>query len=333
MRQQPRSGDRAVQRLVLDSLRYWVTAFGVDGFRFDLAATLGRGRDDGFDPAHPLLAAIGRRPGAAGVKLIAEPWDVGPAATRSAVPGRRGPSGTASTATTSATSGAAAGIRRRPGARLAGRPTSSPAAAGPAASVNFVTAHDGFTLADLVAYEHKHNEANGEGNRDGDDHNRSWNHGVEGPTDDPTMLDDLRAAAGRASCSPRCCSSRACRCCSRGDELGRTQRGNNNAYCHDNAEHVGRLGRRLAGRSGAAADRAAGGPARAAADDVPRRRPRRRLAGRRALAVLDGAELGGTPGSRRRCGRLGARYDGRAADEPGAGLLVSCTTTTPRPAG
>ena len=191
------AADPLALRLVLDSLRYWVTEMHVDGFRFDLASALARtGRDRRH--ARPLLIAIGQDPMLRHVKLIAEPWDV----RRGRLPGRRVP--------------AAVGRVERPVPRhrprlLARRrrrhprpsATGSPArrdlyaddGRSPSASVNFVTAHDGFTLRDLVSYERKHNEANGEGNRDGTDDNRSQNHGVEGETDDAEIAAPASAQA------------------------------------------------------------------------------------------------------------------------------------------
>ena len=179
----------------MDSLRYWVLEMHVDGFRFDLAATLAREFHD-VDRLSAFFDLVQQDPVVSQVKLIAEPWDVGEGGYQVGNFPPCGPSGTASTATPSATSGAAS---RPPSASS---PPGSPAprtstrttAAGPVASINFVTAHDGFTLRDLVSYNEKHNEANGEDNRDGESHNRSWNCGVEGPTDDPEII-ALRAPA------------------------------------------------------------------------------------------------------------------------------------------
>jgi len=227
--------DRApVLRLAMDVLRYYASAAGIDGFRFDLATTLGRG-DDGFDPAAPLLQAIAQDPLLRDLKLIAEPWDVGPGGHRlGAFPARwsewndryrdtvrrywRGDPGLAGDlATRFAGSADVFAARSRP----------------PSCSVNFVTAHDGFTLADLVAFAAKDNEANGEGNRDGSDANFSWNHGVEGPTSDPAV----RGKRGRdvRNLLATLLLSRGTPMLAMGDELGRTQRGNNNAYAQDNA--------------------------------------------------------------------------------------------------
>ena len=222
---------RDVVRFAMDSLRYWADEVGVDGFRFDLAVTLGRG-PGGFDP-------------------VAEPWDVGPGGWqtgqfpppmaewndrfRNAVrsfwlsdPGR-------------ASHGLPGHRVRDLATRLAGSVDlfghgDPPLMRGPRASVNFITAHDGFTMADLVAYEHKHNAANGEQNRDGSDDNRSWNHGIEGTLDADSVGADINPLRHRsirnlfatlvlAAGTPMIAA---------GDELGRTQLGNNNAYCQDN---------------------------------------------------------------------------------------------------
>ncbi len=218
--------------MVLDSLRYWATCFHIDGFRFDLASTLGR-EADGFNPNAGFFDAILQDPVLSRLKLIAEPWDIGPGGyqlgnhppgfaewndrfrdgVRQFVRGDRGKRGEVA-------------------ARLAGsgdifcchgRKTW--------ASVNFVTAHDGYTLHDLTSYVERHNEANGEDNRDGQRENYSFNAGVEGPSDDPavtvqrervkrTLLSLLFYAHG----TPMLLA---------GDEMGRTQQGNNNAYCQD----------------------------------------------------------------------------------------------------
>ncbi|WP_433036362.1 glycogen debranching protein GlgX [Actinomycetospora sp. CA-053990] len=220
-----------VRSLVVDSLRHWVTTMGVDGFRFDLASTLGRPRGGGFDPSAPLLTDITSDPVLSTVKLIAEPWDAtgegyqvggfGPAWAE--WNGRfrddvrdfwRG-------------HGPLSGIVTR----IAGSSDLYWPARTPAASVNFVTAHDGFTLADLVSYEHKHNEANGEQGRDGTDDNRSANHGVEGPTSDPAIL-ALRARQARNLLTTLLLSAGTPMLLG-GDELGHTQHGNNNVYSLD----------------------------------------------------------------------------------------------------
>jgi glycogen operon protein len=238
-----------VVRLALDSLRYWAQEVGVDGFRFDLAVTLGRGHA-GFDPDHPFLVAAGTDPALHGLKLIAEPWDVGPGGWRTgqfpppfaewndkfrnsvrsfwlADPGR-----------------AAHGLPEHRVRDLATRLSGSvdlfghsdpPLVRGPRASVNYVTAHDGFTAADLVAYEHKHNQANGEDNRDGSDDNRSWNHGVEGRVGTDSVAVDIVPLRRRSirNLLATLLLSAGTPMLTAGDEIGRTQRGNNNAYCQD----------------------------------------------------------------------------------------------------
>jgi glycogen operon protein len=222
-----------VLQMAMDSLRHWVEAYHVDGFRFDLASTLGR-EPGGFDPGSGLFDAIRQDPTLAGVKLIAEPWDIGPGGYqlgqfppgfaewndhfRDTVRGfwRGDPDRRAGLA-----------------ARLAGsRDIFHHRARRPWSSVNYVASHDGFTLADVTAYEARHNEANGEDNRDGHGENISSNWGVEGPTDDPGILAQrariaraLLASVFLAQGTPMLLA---------GDEFGRTQQGNNNAYCQDN---------------------------------------------------------------------------------------------------
>ena len=221
-----------VRELILASLRHFVEQAGVDGFRFDLAPVLGR-TAAGFDARAETLRAIESDPVLADRVLIAEPWDIGPGGYQL---GRfserwlewndrcrddvrrfwRGDGGMVGAVAT----------------RLAG---SSDIFQGGSTtrSVNFIAAHDGMTLADVTAYERKHNEANGEDNRDGHDENLSWNHGVEGPTDDPEILarrlSDVRAMLATLLLS------RGTILLAAGDEFGRTQRGNNNAYAQDNA--------------------------------------------------------------------------------------------------
>ncbi|MFF4212745.1 glycogen debranching protein GlgX [Streptomyces sp. NPDC001796] len=222
-----------VLRLITDSLRYWVTEMGVDGFRFDLAAALARSMHD-VDMLSPFLAVIAQDPVLRRVKLIAEPWDVGSGGYQvGAFPPLwtewndryRG-------AVRDFWRGALPDVRDL-GYRLSG--SSDLYAWGgrrPYASVNFVTAHDGFTLRDLVSYERKHNEANGEGNRDGSDDNRSWNCGAEGDTDDERIR-ALRRRQLRNLLTTLLLSTGVPMLVA-GDEMGRTQRGNNNAYCQDN---------------------------------------------------------------------------------------------------
>lgn len=224
----------AVLRLAMDSLRRFAERGGIHGFRFDLATTLGR-RADGFDPDHPLLAAIAQDPVLSQLKLIAEPWDIGmdgyqlgrfPAGwgewnDRYRDTARRFWRGDASLigemATRFAGSADVFAARRRPVSR----------------SINFITAHDGFTLADLVSHTAKHNEANGEDNRDGTDANLSWNHGTEGPSDDQAIR-AARSADLRALLATLLLS-RGTPMLAMGDEMGRSQGGNNNAYAQDNA--------------------------------------------------------------------------------------------------
>jgi isoamylase len=229
-----------VVQLVLDSLRYWVQEMHVDGFRFDLAPTLARGRD-GFDPDHPFLVAARADPVIGTVKLIAEPWDVGPHGWRTGqFPSPFGEWNDRFrddvrefwlVGAARAGRGEASGGVRDLATRLAGSADVFPAHRGPLASVNFVTAHDGFTLADLTTYDEKHNEANGEGNGDGSPDNRSWNHGVEGPTDLEAVLTTRRRSMRNllgtlllATGVPMIVA---------GDEVGRTQHGNNNPYAID----------------------------------------------------------------------------------------------------
>jgi len=222
----------AVQRLVIESLRYWVEETGVSGFRFDLATILGR--EPGFNPDAKMLQMIKRDPLLSKSLLIAEPWDPGPGGYGVGKFGKefrewndtyrdeirefwRGEPGKIG-----ALAGKVAGSAEI--YNFAGRK--------PSAGVNFLAVHDGFTLADLVSYQDKHNEANGEENRDGNNNNASWNCGVEGPTDDPAILAarrrDVRALLATLL------MSRGMPLIQQGDEMGRTQRGNNNAYAQDN---------------------------------------------------------------------------------------------------
>ncbi|WP_405978515.1 glycogen debranching protein GlgX [Streptomyces sp. NBC_00158] len=227
------AGRPHVLRLITDSLRYWVTEMGVDGFRFDLAAALARSMHD-VDMLSPFLAVIAQDPVLRRVKLIAEPWDVGSGGYQV---GAFPPLWTEwndryRDAVRDFWRGALPDVRDL-GYRLSG--SSDLYAWGgrrPYASVNFVTAHDGFTLRDLVSYERKHNEANGEANRDGTNDNRSWNCGAEGEDGDPRtgalrrrQLRNLLTTLLLSTGVPMLVA---------GDEFGRTQGGNNNAYCQDN---------------------------------------------------------------------------------------------------
>ena len=232
----------AAQRLILDSLRYWANDLQVDGFRFDLAATLGRDAANEFQPEHPLLLAILDDPQLESVTMIAEPWDVGMGGWQVG----KFPDGWsewndgyrdrmrdfwltdigAARANGSAPNGIGSLARR-----LAGSAHVFSQERGPMASLNFVTAHDGFTMADLTAYNSKHNLGNGENNRDGTDNNHSFNHGVEGPTTKKDIVDSRRKAM--RNLLGTLLLSAGIPMLTAGDEFGRTQRGNNNAYCHD----------------------------------------------------------------------------------------------------
>ena len=221
-----------VLSLVADSLRYWVTEMGVDGFRFDLASALVRG-DHAVDPRSPFLSVLAQDPVLSTVKLIAEPWDLGDGGYQ--VGGFPPPwaewndkyRNTLRDFWRGATPGVNDLAYRLSGSSdLFARP-----GRGPTASVGFVTAHDGFTLRDLVSYDSKHNEANGESNRDGTDDNRSWNCGAEGPTDEPPVV-TLRERQMRNLLTTLLLSVGVPMLVA-GDERGRTQRGNNNAYCQD----------------------------------------------------------------------------------------------------
>ncbi|WP_102226405.1 glycogen debranching protein GlgX [Acidimangrovimonas sediminis] len=222
-----------VLRLVMDSLRYWVEAVHVDGFRFDLASTLGR-EPDGFEREGAFFNAIRQDPVLSGVKLIAEPWDVGEGGYQ--VGGFPWPFREWNDKFRDDTR---AFWRRDPGMvpkiadRLMGSPLQFDHSHRPAtSSINFLAAHDGFTLWDTLSYNDKHNEANGEENRDGHSHNLSDNMGAEGPTDDAT-IDAARLRRARAMLGSLMVS-RGVPMLLAGDEMGQTQGGNNNAYCQDN---------------------------------------------------------------------------------------------------
>jgi isoamylase len=232
-----------VARMVLDSLRYWVEQCHVDGFRFDLAVTLGRGRDEGFHPNHPFLAKLRTDPVLSAVKLIAEPWDLGVDGWRTGQfppPFAEWNDHFRDGVRTFWLSDVARSARQEPGhgvrelaTRLSGsRDLFGARDRGPMASINYVAAHDGFTLADTTAYEDKHNLSNGEGNRDGHDDNRSWNHGVEGSGANSSMLTARRRAIRNLLATELFASG--VPMINAGDELGRSQGGNNNSYCQDN---------------------------------------------------------------------------------------------------
>lgn len=230
-------------RLVLDSLRYWAQEMQIDGFRFDLAAAIARDGAHTYTPEHPLLTAIANDPVLRDTKLIAEPWDVGLGGWQTG----NFPTGWhewndryrdrvrnfwLSDIDYARRASAPVGIGGF-ATRLAGSSNTFADERGPLASVNFVTAHDGFTLHDLVSYDVKHNEANGEQNRDGADMNRAFNHGVEGPTDDPSILSARRKAM--RNLLGTVLLSAGIPMLTAGDEVGRSQRGNNNAYAQDSA--------------------------------------------------------------------------------------------------
>lgn len=223
-----------VVQLVMDSLRHWVIELGVDGFRFDLAPVLARRKGGEFDRRAPLLAAMAQDPVLAQALLIAEPWDIGPGGYRLG----QFPPGWLEWNDRFRDTQRGFWLHRRASlGEFAHRFAASSDdfrhdGRAPAASVNFVTAHDGFTLRDLLSYNERHNLANGENNRDGHGHNLSRNCGIEGDTDNPAVLAErhrlqrvLLAALLLSQGTPMLLG---------GDELGRTQRGNNNAYCQDN---------------------------------------------------------------------------------------------------
>lgn len=220
-----------VLQMVMDSLRYWVEVMHVDGFRFDLAAAIARG-PRGFERGSAFLAAVRQDPVLQSVKLIAEPWDIGPAGYRMG----EFPHGWAEW-NDAFRDGIRAYWRGDDNTRglLATRVAGSSDVFGwrtPLSSVNFITAHDGFTLHDLVSYAAKHNEANQEENKDGTNHNLSWNCGTEGPTDDPGIL--RRRWRAKRNLIATLMLSQGMPMLLHGDELSRTQQGNNNAYCQDN---------------------------------------------------------------------------------------------------
>jgi len=227
------SAHRVVLALIMDSLRYWVEEMHVDGFRFDLATTLARNASHEFDRNGAFLSAMRQDPVLSQVKLIAEPWDVAQGGYQlgNFPPGWAEWNDKYRDSVRSYWKGEG-GVIGEVASRLSGSSDIfQPAGRGPAASINFVTAHDGFTLEDLVSYNEKHNDANLEANRDGSDNNRSWNCGVEGPTADPAVR-SLREKQKR-NLLATLLFSQGVPMLVAGDELGRTQRGNNNAYCHD----------------------------------------------------------------------------------------------------
>ncbi len=232
-----------VIKMALDSLRYWVTEVHIDGFRFDLASALARGRDGGYHPDHPFLVALRTDPVLSRVKLIAEPWDVGDYGWRTGQfppPMAEWNDRFRDTIRSFWLADAGRELRGETGhgvQDLATRISGSQDLfgrldRGPTASINYLAAHDGFTLADAVSYDQKHNLANKEDNRDGHGDNRSWNHGWEGPQATAEIHEDrhrsLRNLLGTLLCATGVPMLAA------GDECGRTQEGNNNAYCQDN---------------------------------------------------------------------------------------------------
>ena len=226
------SKSRVIQ-MVADSLRYWATSFGIDGFRFDLGTVLGR-TDSGFDPSAGFFDVLRQDPVLQRLKLISEPWDVGPGGYQlgNHPPGFAEWNDRYRDAVRRYWRGDSA-MRGELAARLAGSgDIFERRARRPWASVNFVTSHDGYTLADLVSYEQRHNEANLENNDDGHVNNHSRNWGAEGPTDDPAIL-AMRARV-RRSMLLTLFGSHGTPMLLGGDEFGRTQGGNNNAYCQDN---------------------------------------------------------------------------------------------------
>ncbi|MBI4701027.1 MAG: glycogen debranching protein GlgX [Deltaproteobacteria bacterium] len=221
----------AAIRLVMDSLRYWAEVMHIDGFRFDLASVLGR-EGGGFQTCASFFDAISQDPVLAGIKLIAEPWDIGTYQVGNFPVDWSEWNGRFRDTMRKFGRGDA-GLVREMGWRLTGS-ADLYADDGRSAynSINFVTCHDGFTLYDLVSYDHKHNEVNQEGNRDGADDNNSWNCGAEGPTDNPEVLRLRRQLAKNQICGLM--FSLGTPMLLGGDEFLRTQRGCNNAYCQDN---------------------------------------------------------------------------------------------------
>jgi glycogen operon protein len=221
-----------VRDFVLSCLRFWVAEYHIDGFRFDLASILGRDATGAPLPNPPLLESLALDPVLAKTKLIAEAWDAGGLYQVGHFPayGRWAEwNGKYRDCVRKFLKGDLGQV-----SEMAQRLSGSPDLyyhRGPTASVNFITCHDGFTLADLVSYNDKHNEANGEENRDGGNDNHSWNCGAEGPSDDPAVLALRRRQMKNALAM--LLLSQGPSMVLMGDELGRTQRGNNNAYCHD----------------------------------------------------------------------------------------------------
>ncbi len=311
----------SVLRLIMDSLRYFVTECHVDGFRFDLASALAREFYD-VDRLSAFFDVIHQDPVLSQVKLIAEPWDVGPGGYQvgnfpilwSEWNGiyrdtmRDFWRGEATVAEFASRFGGSADLYESDGRK-------------PFASVNFITAHDGFTLRDLVSYDQKHNDANGEGNRDGTDDNRSWNCGVEGPTDDPAV-NALRARQQRNFLATLLLSQGVPMLLG-GDEWGRSQGGNNNAWCQDNEVSWFNWDtvRRGAARVHEAADRTAARPSGVPPDALLRRHgraPAGRVVDASRRTADDAARLGQHGVARDR--RVPERRRARDAERPRRGV-------------
>ena len=219
-------------QLVMDSLRYWILEMHVDGFRFDLAATLARELHE-VDKLSAFFDIIHQDPVISQTKLIAEPWDLGEGGYQVGnFPVRWAEWNGRYRDTVRAYWRGDPGTMGEMGFRLTGSSDLYEDGRRPSASINFLTAHDGFTLNDLVTYNEKHNEANQEGNRDGHDHNISYNYGTEGPTDDPEIIEEREKQ--KRNLLATLLLSQGVAMITAGDEMGRTQHGNNNAYCQDN---------------------------------------------------------------------------------------------------
>ena len=243
------AGDPLTLQLIMDSLRYWITEMHVDGYRFDLAPTLAR-QEGEFGTRSAFFDLVSQDPVVSRAKLIAEPWDVGQADSYDLgrfPPGWREWNGRYRDTMRDFWRSHPVGMREFAARFCGSADLYGRARRRPTASVNLITVHDGFTLRDLVSYDDKHNEANGQANQDGSNDNRSWNCGAEGPSDDPAVL-SLRAGQCRAMLTTLLLSFGIPMLLG-GDEMGRTQLGNNNAYCQDNeitwldwqAQDIGRL--------------------------------------------------------------------------------------------
>ena len=233
--------DPNVSGMVLDSLRYWAEVFRIDGFRFDLAVALARTRHDDFHPGHAFLVALRTDPVLSQLKHIAEPWDVGMHGWRTGQfppPFHEWNDRFRDTVRTfwlpdvAIAAGNGHGVRELATRLCGSEDLFGSGDRGPTASINYVASHDGFSLADTTAFDRKHNEPNGEHNRDGHGDNRSWNHGVEGATDDQQILAHRRRSVRNLLATTLLSTGTPMLCA--GDEFGRTQLGNNNAYCQDN---------------------------------------------------------------------------------------------------